>query len=75
MHEARELPGSFHKMPEKSYARGCNWPAGYRWQIPSDLASGFYRVVSSCADDGRSFVQHHFFVVTPSIEKPEGRFR
>jgi hypothetical protein len=75
VHEAKNLPGQFHKMPERAYARGCDWPVSYQWQLPPDLGSGFYRVVSSCAfENGASFVQHHFFVVTPTIEKPEGRF-
>ena len=75
VHEAADLPGAFHAMPRGAYRDGCGWPAAHRWTLPDDLPSGFYRVVSSCAvDDGRSFLHHHFFVVTPTTSDTAGRF-
>ena len=75
VHEARDLEGRFHAAPKQAYRTGCGWPVAHRWRLPADLASGFYRVVSTCdrGNDSR-FVQHHFFVVTPTDAKPEGRF-
>ncbi|MEQ8813476.1 MAG: hypothetical protein RLO51_29070 [Thalassobaculum sp.] len=76
VHEAADLPGAFHPTPEQAYRTGCGWPVAYRWTLPADLGSGFYRVVSSCDQGGGSrFVQHHFFVVTPADPEPaKGRF-
>jgi hypothetical protein len=67
VHEATEIAGAFTPMPATAYKSGCGWPVRHHWRLPSDLASGFYRVVSSCArTDGSRFVQHHFFVVRPT---------
>lgn len=74
VHEAN-LAGTFYATPARAYAEGCGWPVGHRWRLPDDLASGFYRVVSTCAfDTGQSFVQHHFFVVLPTDPNPKDRF-
>ncbi|MFK4621590.1 hypothetical protein ABIF50_004896 [Bradyrhizobium diazoefficiens] len=66
VHEVDALDGVFAPTPPDAYRNGCNWPVTHRWRLPSDLRSGFYRVISSCerANGGR-FVQHHFFVVRP----------
>jgi hypothetical protein len=75
VHEQADLPGEFFATPKGAYRDGCGWPAGHRWQLPDDLGSGFYRVVSICTIDAASqFVQHHWFVVRPVAAKPEGRF-
>ena len=75
VHEAKSLAGRFFPTPKGSYRNGCGWPASHRWRLPDDLGSGFYRVVSTC-DRGNdsAFVQHHFFVVTPTDPQPAGRF-
>lgn len=67
VHEVEALDGAFAPTPPDAYRNGCNWPVSHRWKLPSDLRSGFYRVISSCerANGGR-FVQHHFFVVRPT---------
>ena len=75
VHEAKDLAGTFHATPPDAYRAGCKWPAGHRWRLPADLASGFYRIASSCSfENGASFVQHHFFVVVPTEPRPAGRF-
>ncbi|HWT61356.1 MAG TPA: N,N-dimethylformamidase beta subunit family domain-containing protein [Ochrobactrum sp.] len=74
MDEAFDLPGSFTKTSETAYMDGCDWPVLYRWQIPDDARSGFYRVVSTCMrPDGERFVQHHFVVVRPTKKTRSGR--
>src|SRR5690606_9815627 len=60
-----------------AYRNGCDWPVAHRWQLPDDLASGFYRVASACErSDGSRFLQHHFFVVRPkaSAGQKKGKF-
>ncbi|WP_411907682.1 N,N-dimethylformamidase beta subunit family domain-containing protein, partial [Salmonella enterica] len=72
--EAFELPGSFTKTSETAFMDGCDWPVLYRWKIPDDARSGFYRVVSTCLrPDGERFVQHHFVVVRPTRKTRSGR--
>jgi hypothetical protein len=73
LHRA-ELPGSFTPAPKDAYKAGCGWPVATEIRLPADLASGFYRVVSSCPRaDGSVFLQHHFFVVRPTRATQRGR--
>jgi hypothetical protein len=66
VHSVSHLPGTFTPMPSDAYRSGCGWPEIHRWQIPSDMPSGFYVVVSSCdRPNGSRYVQHHFLVVRP----------
>jgi hypothetical protein len=74
-HEQPSLPGVFHATPKHAYRDGCGWPVSHRWRLPTDLPSGFYRIVSTCPIGGGStFVQHHWFVVRPTTPAPSGRF-
>ncbi|WP_218578953.1 N,N-dimethylformamidase beta subunit family domain-containing protein [Vineibacter terrae] len=75
VHEATDVPGRFVPMPAQAWRDGCGWPVSHRWRLPEDLPSGFYRVASTCtAETGASFLQHHFFVVTPVDPAPRDRF-
>jgi hypothetical protein len=75
VHEATGLPGQFQAMPKGAYRDGCKWPVSHRWKLPDDLASGFYRVVSTCeSQSGANFIHHHFFVVRPVDPAPKARF-
>lgn len=74
LHEADALAGVFAPTPADAYRNGCKWPVSYRLKLPSNLRSGFYRVVSSCERaNGARFVQHHFFVVRPTGAARRGR--
>jgi len=74
LQEAFDLAGSFSPTAETAYQDGCDWPVLYRWKIPDDARSGFYRVMCSCIrPDGQRFVQHHFVVVRPKRGKKPGR--
>ena len=74
VHVAENLPGSAVPMPEHAYRDGCGWPVAHRWRLPEDMASGFYRVVSTCLrPDGQRFVHHHFFVVRPTARTRSSR--
>ena len=74
VHAAEDLPGQFAAMPKAAWREGCGWPVRHTWQLPADVPSGFYRVVSICArPDGGRFVQHHFFVVLPTAATRRGR--
>jgi hypothetical protein len=74
LHEADALEGVFAPTPADAYRNGCKWPVSYRLKLPSNLRSGFYRVVSSCERaNGARFVQHHFFVVRPTGATRRGR--
>lgn len=74
VHTAKDIPGEFVPTPKGAYKSGCDWPVRYRWRMPADLRSGFYRIVSTCArHDGSRFVQHHFFVVRPTASSRRSR--
>lgn len=63
------LEGRFQTVPKDVYRAGCGWPESLRWTIPADARSGFYKVVSRCRrPDGGDYVQHHFFVVRPTVD-------
>lgn len=74
VHSVDDLPGCFVPAPKAAYRTGCGWPVRHTWRLPQDLQSGFYRVVSVCRrpNEGR-FVQHHFFVVRPTVTTRSGR--
>ncbi|WP_137392169.1 N,N-dimethylformamidase beta subunit family domain-containing protein [Rhodoligotrophos defluvii] len=73
VHQAM-VPGRFTPMPRDAYRAGCGWPVAYRWRIPEDMPSGFYRMVSRCErPDGSHFVQDHFFVVRPKPGQPTAK--
>ncbi len=74
VHKIDAIAGLHTPTPEDAYRNGCNWPVSHRWRLPDDLRSGFYRVVSTCArPDGGKFVQHHFFVVRPTVRTRRAR--
>ncbi|MER8448282.1 GldG family protein [Mesorhizobium sp. M1066] len=71
VHRADNLLGVHSPTSKTAYRDGCDWPVAATWTLPSDLRSGFYRVVSICARPGGDrFVQHHFFVVRPVAADP-----
>ena len=64
-----DLPGVFHAAPKDAYKAGCQWPESLQWTIPSDARSGFYKIISTCIrPDGGRYMQHHFFVVRPTLK-------
>ena len=74
VHRVDAIGGRFSPMPTDAYRSGCGWPVSHRWRLPDDLASGFYRVVSTCdRQAGGKFVQHHFFVVRPTAASRRAR--
>ncbi|KGF69055.1 hypothetical protein LL06_13055 [Hoeflea sp. BAL378] len=72
--EEHDIKGVHHPVPEASFRDGCGWPVAFRWTLPDDSQSGFYRVVSTCdRPSGGRFVQHHCFVVRPSDRRPRSQ--
>ena len=57
------------KTPADAHAKGCQWPVGLTWVLPSDMASGFYLVVLRTVQrSGEIWEREHFFVVkTPAV--------
>ena len=74
VHHAEDLPGHFTPMPKDAYKAGCHWPIVHEWELPGDLASGYYIAQSSVTlVDGSLFLQHHFFVVRPTAATRGGQ--
>ena len=64
VYDSGPLEGGYHPTPEDCYAQGCNWPVAHQWQIPADIASGGYLVLSRTRNTEGETVEHeHFFIV------------
>jgi hypothetical protein len=69
-----DLPGGAHPIPENASSHGCNWPESFRFKIPADWTTGYYRVKFSVSDGGGKFVargrrtaeSQAFFIVRPA---------
>lgn len=74
VYQAEEVTGNHYPTPDNFYEAGCNWPVGYSWQIPSDLASGFYLVVCK-VENGKGESREHEagFFVRPKVGKPSAK--
>lgn len=60
-------PGAHHPTPVDAYARGCDWPVAFHWQVPEDAKSGGYIVYARIKGGPAGDIeQQHFFVVRPS---------
>jgi hypothetical protein len=43
VHRVDDVPGHEYPVPPMAYAEGCDWPAGYRLEVPRSWRSGVYR--------------------------------
>jgi N,N-dimethylformamidase beta subunit-like, C-terminal len=58
------IPGALHPTPPEAFGRGCGWPDGFAFRIPSDWRSGYYAVTLRAEDaKGEPLEWDHFFVV------------
>src|SRR5262245_18618397 len=58
------IPGALHPTPAEALGRGCGWPGGFPFRIPSDWRSGYYAVTLRAEDgNGEPLEWDHFFVV------------
>lgn len=56
------------------FSKGCEWPVGYQWTLPDNIASGFYLVMCSVISDDGKIQQHEAgFFVRPNSKKPTGQ--
>src|SRR5262245_55481104 len=68
------LRGALHPTPTEAFARGCGWPDGFAFRIPSEWRSGYYEVTLRAADrKGESLEWDHFFVVRAPARKRTAR--
>jgi len=71
IHQVDEITGNHYPTPDNFYEVGCGWPIGYSWQIPNDLASGFYLVLCKVVNDQGETREHEAgFFVRPKVGKP-----
>jgi hypothetical protein len=55
-----------HPMPADAATDGCGWPAATTIAIDPSWRSGYYEVVLTTEDEGRTRQSHAFFVVRPT---------
>jgi len=64
VYSAEGLPGESFPTPVDVSVKGCDWPVTHRWQIPADLQSGGYLVLTTARNDAGNEMEHqHFFTV------------
>lgn len=64
VYTARGLAGAYFPTPVDASVKGCDWPVTHSWDIPKDLRSGGYLVLTTGRGPGGEEVEHqHFFVV------------
>ena len=74
VHQAEEIVGKQYTMPDNFFEVGCDWPVGYSWTLPDDLASGFYLVLCRVTNQqGETREQEAGFFVRPKIGKPSAK--
>jgi hypothetical protein len=66
VHRSAGLPGQSHAVPPDASARGCRWPVGHRFTIPTDWKSGYYEVrLRAATAAGKEIEKAGFLVVRP----------
>jgi hypothetical protein len=71
IHETEAMAASFHPAPERSYETGCDWPAFYKWRIPSNLKSGGFLVeIVDQSGPGRKVLGHHLLIIRSQKRLP-----
>jgi hypothetical protein len=63
---AQDIPGILYPVPKDASSHGCRWPVAYKFTLPADCRSGYYRVVLTTTGlDGNDASTAAFFVVRP----------
>lgn len=61
---AEGLPGESFPTPVDASVKGCGWPVTHSWEMPADLKSGGYLVLTTARSSTGEEVEHqHFFAV------------
>ena len=68
VYHAEELPGQTFPTPVDASVRGCGWPVTHSWDLPEDLESGAYLVLTHARNNAGEDIEHqHFFVVRAAL--------
>lgn len=64
VYKTENIPGKHYETPGDFYAKGCGWPVGHTWKIPTDQRSGFYLVICRVRNNQGEEREHEagFFV-------------
>jgi len=58
-----DLPGTYHATPQDCSTNGCDWPVGWRFDIPEDWCSGVYLMILRASAGQEMVVYEHMFVL------------
>lgn len=64
--EKSAIPCTAHPIPDRASSDGCNWPAGFKLQIPNDWKSGCYIATLSFKNGEQDVSSQVLFVVRSS---------
>ena len=64
VYEVTGLQGETFDTPEDVSVKGCGWPVTHTWDLPDDLPSGGYLVLTRAINTAGESIEHqHFFTV------------
>lgn len=64
VYQAADLKSQRFDTPIDASVKGCGWPVTHSWELPKDLKSGGYLVLTSFISSAGEEVEHqHFFAV------------
>lgn len=70
----RAIPTTWQDTPDQCSVEGCGWEPSHTFRIPTDWASGAYRVtLRATGRDGAPITSHHLFILCPGSGDKTGR--
>ncbi|SSC70701.1 unnamed protein product [Ciceribacter sp. T2.26MG-112.2] len=68
------IPTVWQETPDQCSVEGCGWRPSHSFRIPSDWASGAYRLtLTAQGRDGQPIESHHLFILCPAPGARPGR--
>ena len=67
VHQANEIAGAEHPIPENASSHGCQWPVSYELKLPDTWTSGYYEVTLTVKDRGGKYVHRNERTATTTL--------
>ncbi|MBW8299812.1 MAG: ThuA domain-containing protein [Hydrogenophaga sp.] len=68
------IPTFWQETSDQCSVEGCGWKPSHRFRIPSDWASGAFKLTLAAEGcDGRPIESHHLFILCPAAGAKPGR--
>ena len=67
VHQANDVVGAEHPIPENASSHGCQWPVSYELKLPDTWTSGYYEVTLTVKDRGGKYVHRNERTATTTL--------